>query len=264
MDRGATSECRPRTHAGQSGSGRGGRGGRGKTGVRKRRAGRAGRRYTRGMPTPTTPACTARSGARCPLRRRVLRRRDLHARVLPPRCAARRGPRRALPLLRERRGGRAARLPPLPALPPRARAGRRPRRGRARRARPGRGGGRASTPCGGLAPRRRARIAAGALDGGGSPRSPRSSGRRPPPAPAVERELGASPWRSPRRGGCSREAAARRDRAAGDARRAGERLRQRAPLQRAVPRALPARAGRASATRPTRRRRAAPASGPTS
>ena len=71
------------------------------------------------------------SGIGCPrppLRRRVLRGRDLDRRLLPPDLHGEDAEAGELPVLRQRSAGGARPLPSVPALPTRARAGQRARR----------------------------------------------------------------------------------------------------------------------------------------
>ena len=181
-----------------------------------------------------------------PLRRGVLRRGRDHRRVLPAGVpGADAGP-EPVPVLRPRRRGRARRVPGLLPVPARGRA----RRGRGRcGAPPGRRRGRPHR-------RRRAQRRLGRRPGR------RARGHRPPSAPGDggrPRGLAGLPGPDPAAGG--RQAAAPRHPPAGDRGRVRGRVRERAPVQRGVPRRLRAtavggaaggRRGRGGAGRPPR------------
>ena len=193
-------------------------------------------------PTDTPVLDVEALRARAPVARRALRRTLLHRRahdadLLPaglPGEAAARAQRRVLP---HRGGRRRSRVPPLPALSPEAEPGhpRLVRRARDRRPRAAADRRRVA--------RRRSRRSAGSRAARGHP-APSAAA-----VPAAPRRRAARGDPHPPRS--HREASARRDRPRHGDDRVRRRLRQRAPLQRDVPRSLRPHAARAAA-RPRR------------
>ena len=121
--------------------------------------------------------------ARHPLRRRVLRRRDLHAHLLPADLSGQDAQGSQLPLLRHPAGGRAGGFPPLPPVPSRARPGQRARGRRAARGPTHRAAARGRAPGGRCRPRRHCRAVRAQLTSDPAHR-PEGAGRAADSAPA--------------------------------------------------------------------------------
>lgn len=171
--------------------------------------------------------------ARRALRRPVLHRRHLHRHLLPTGVPRAHAPARELSLLRARRAGRTGGLPALPALPARAGAARAALVDGRRLHHPGAAGHVVAGRPPALAGRRRRRD--GRAPGGAAGRE------RPPPAARLRGTPGRLAAAVPAHAQAAHgQAAAGRHRPARHPDRPGQRLCQRAALQRGLSRALPA------------------------